>query len=300
MLYKLRTKSNELKILELLSTRLKLIDKDKRHYMNLKKGYEGEVQFDNKTENLECECLILNDLLLEVNNTSFQIDSLIIFQGLIRFYEVKNLEGDYYFDSDKMYKRPRKEIINPFHQLSRSESLLRQLLSSLGTNPSIEAFVVFINPKFTLYQAPLDKPVIFPTQTERHMNQLNSKTSKLMNNHKKLADQLIALNMEDSPFERLPSYDYDHLRKGITCPKCHSFFLFVDGRKCNCKDCGHAESVGDAVMRSVEEFKIFFPNEKITTKVIYDWCRVVTSKQRIKSILLSNFTRVGSHRWYYE
>ncbi|WP_164667564.1 nuclease-related domain-containing protein [Virgibacillus doumboii] len=299
MLYKPRTKSTELRILELLNTRMKLTDKDRGHYIRLKKGYEGEVQFDNLTEKLQCECLILNDLLLEVNSTTFQIDSLMIFQRLIRFYEVKNLEGDYYCESDKIYRKPRKEIINPLHQLSRSESLLRQLFSSLGTNPSIESSVVFINPKFTLYQAPLDKPIIFPTQIERHMNQLNSQTSKLTNKHKNLADQLIALNIKDSPFKQLPPYDYDQLRKGITCPKCHSFSVTVDSRKCVCQYCGHAELVGDAVMRSVEEFKILFPDEKITTNVIYDWCSVIASKERIRYILLNNFTRVGSGRWSY-
>lgn len=63
MLYKARTKSKELLIMELLNTRM---------------DYEGEVLFDALTEKLQCECIILNDLLLNINNTNFQIDSLII------------------------------------------------------------------------------------------------------------------------------------------------------------------------------------------------------------------------------
>ena len=78
MPYKSRTESTELLILRSLNTRITLSDKDKQHYFNLKKGYEGEVMFDSETEKLQCECLILNDLLLKLNNTTFQIDTLII------------------------------------------------------------------------------------------------------------------------------------------------------------------------------------------------------------------------------
>ena len=78
-----------------------LSDKDKQHYFNLKKGYEGEVMFDSLTEKLQCECLILNDLLLKINNTTFQIDTLII-SDTIYLFEVKNFEGDYVYESDKI------------------------------------------------------------------------------------------------------------------------------------------------------------------------------------------------------
>ncbi|WP_369413997.1 nuclease-related domain-containing protein [Aquibacillus saliphilus] len=123
MSFKSRTKSKELAILKLLHMRMNLTIKDKQHYLNLQKGYQGEELFDTLTEKLQCECLVLNDLLLEVNSTTFQIDSLIITQEKIYLYEVKNYEGDYLYESDKLFKKPRLEVINRLHQLSRSESL---------------------------------------------------------------------------------------------------------------------------------------------------------------------------------
>jgi len=71
MLYKSRTESQDLLILKSLNVRMNLPDKDKHHYLNLKKGYEGEVIFDSSVEKLECDCFILNDLLLKFNNTVF-------------------------------------------------------------------------------------------------------------------------------------------------------------------------------------------------------------------------------------
>ncbi|MFC4559324.1 nuclease-related domain-containing protein [Virgibacillus kekensis] len=296
-----RTKPNELIIFELLNRRMNLSSKEKLHFLNLRKGYEGEKQFDSLTEKLQCECLILNDLLLEINNTTFQIDSLVIAFGKVHIYEVKNYEGDFYYEGDKLFKKPRLEVINPLYQLSRSESLLRQSLLSLGSKLQISASVVFINPKFTLYQAPLDKPIIFPTQLTQHMESLNGISSKLTDKDIKVANQLLAANITDSPYNHLPSYDYDNLRKGITCPKCHSYFVSIEKRTCVCPECGEKEPVADAVVRSVNEFKILFPGEKITTNIIYDWCQIVQSKKMIRRILADNFHAVGSSQWtYYE
>lgn len=298
MPYKSRTESNELLILTSLNTRMSLPDKYKQYYFNLKKGYEGEVMFDSFTEKLQCECLILNDLLLQINNTTFQIDTLII-SDTIYLFEVKNFEGDYVYESDKLYKKPKFEVINPLHQLSRSESLLRQLLQSLGFNLPIEASIVFINPEFTLYQAPLNKPFIYPTQIRRYLEKLNDQPLKLKERHKILADQLISLHIADSPFSQVPSYDYDQLEKGITCLKCHSFSIYAEGKNCVCNECRHKELVPSAVLRSVKEFKLLFPNQKVTTKAIHEWCRVVESKKRIKRILEKNFKKIGGRRGAY-
>lgn len=299
MLYKSRSESAELLILRSLKTRMNLPVKDKQHYFNLQKGYEGEVQFDSLTATFQCECYILNDLLLKQNNTTFQIDSLLILSEAIYLFEVKNFEGDYYYESDRLYKKPKSEITNPLNQLYRCESLLRQLLQNLGYNISIIASVVFINPEFTLYQAPLNKPLIFPTQINRYLENLNSIPSKLNKKHKILADQLISRHIKDSPFKQIPTYNYDQLHKGITCLICNSFSMSTIGKICVCNKCGYKELISAAVMRSVMEFKLLFPNQKMTTKAIHEWCQVVESKKSIKSILEKNFKIIENNRWSY-
>ncbi|HWO77601.1 MAG TPA: hypothetical protein VNM69_17175 [Bacillus sp. (in: firmicutes)] len=45
MPYKPWTESAELQILRILNYRMDLSDKEKQHFFNLKKGYEGEVMF---------------------------------------------------------------------------------------------------------------------------------------------------------------------------------------------------------------------------------------------------------------
>ncbi|WP_100012462.1 nuclease-related domain-containing protein [Lentibacillus sediminis] len=299
MVYKPRTKPAELLLYEILDTRTTLPSKEKQQYLNLKKGYEGECIFDFLLEKLQYDCLLLNDLLLTVKGTTFQIDSVLITAEMIYLFEVKNYEGDFYYEGDTFFKKPRQEWTDPLIQLSRSESLLRQLLHQLGFVFPINANVVFINKEFTLYQAPLDQPIIFPTQLKRYLNKLNSTSSKLTRKHKLLADKLVALHIQNSPYTKLPSYDYDQLHKGITCANCGSFEVHVKSRNCVCEKCGQGELVADAVMRSVGEFRVLFPERKVTTSGVHEWCGIVESRKRINRILEHYFKKVGQNRWIY-
>ena len=302
MIYKQRRKSLELMALEYLDKRMSFSDKTKLHYVNLKKGYEGEEIFDTYLAKIECACFILNDLLLTFNNTLFQIDSLLITPDSIYMYEVKNYQGDFYYDSDRLYKKPKLEINNPLIQLNRTESLLRQLLQSLGFDLPVEASVVFINPEFTLYQAPLNTPLIFPTQLNPYFKKINKLSStKLDQKHKILAEKLLSLHVNDSHFTLLPPYEYNQLRKGLTCKHCNSYSLSIIGRTCKCKKCGYEEAVSTAIMQCVEEFRILFPNKKITTIGIQDWCKVIDSKKRIYRVLKGNLGFNKNRQWsFYE
>ncbi|WP_338033007.1 nuclease-related domain-containing protein [Lentibacillus sediminis] len=183
MAFKPRTKPAELLLFENLDPRMTLPLKEKQHYLNLKKGYEGECIFVAMMEKLQCDCLLLNDLLFTVRGTTFQIDSLLITAEMIYLFEIKNYEGDFYYEGDTFFKKPRQEWTDPLIQLARSESLLRQLLHQLGFDFPITSNVVFINKAFTLYQVPLDSPIIFPTQIRRYLNELNSILSKLTRRH---------------------------------------------------------------------------------------------------------------------
>lgn len=300
--YKPRMMSKELRILISLNARMELSSKDKQYFAYLVKGYQGEILFDQLTSNLKNDLYILNDLCLEHNKSVFQIDTLIISQHTIYPYEVKNYEGDYRYESGNFYPKSSKdEIKNPLDQLKRSKSLLRPLLKNLGFYLPIEGDVTFVNPYFTLYQAPLNEPIIHPTQLNYLMKKLDEIPSKLTPRHKMLADQLISMHQTDSPFTRHPPYCYDQLQKDIICAKCHSFILSVEEQKIECDTCGHEETVDSAVLRSVEEFALLFPDKKITTNAIYEWCGVIRSKKQISRILKQNFTLKGFGQWtYYE
>lgn len=293
MIIKPRDEPVDLKLLKYLDLRMNVPEKEKKNYLNLQKGFQGELQFDVWLKKVSGDKLILNDLLLETNNTTFQIDTLLVSQDTVYLFEVKNYQGDFYTEADRWYAISGNEIKNPLLQLHRSESLLRQLLQSLKLNLPIEAYLIFINPEFTLYQASKNLPIIFPAQLNSFMKKLNMKSSKLNQKHTKLAEKLVSLHSYESPYPRISVYDYNQLQKGIICSKCNSFLTNFHGKKLVCDGCGHKEYVVSCVKRTVEEFKFLFPDKKITTNTIFEWCGVIKCKKRVSRVLNKSFILVG-------
>ncbi|MEH7749002.1 nuclease-related domain-containing protein [Neobacillus drentensis] len=301
MAYKNRNESGELLILRILNRRMGLKAEEQKKYLNLEKGFKGETQFDELTENLQSQCIILNELLLEVNESKFQIDTTIIFQDAIYPFEVKNYDGDFIYKPDRLKKISGKDYKNPLDQLKRTQFLFSQLLQNLGYNIPIEGSVVFINPEFTLYEAPPNKPFVFPTQLNQLIKKLEKVPAKLTNRHFKLADKLVSLHQIESPYTRLPPYDYNQQKKGITCAKCNSFNVtFSTGaRKVFCDICKCEEGIESAILRNVEEIKLLFPDIKITTNLVYEWCSGVVAKKTIKKYLKKNYQSIGNKKYTY-
>jgi hypothetical protein len=299
MFKKTRSIPFELIILRILNYRTDLTDKEKLKLSNKEKGYEGEVKFDTLIQDLET--LVINDLLLEVGETVFQIDTLIIFYGRIYLIDVKNFEGEYCYESGMFKTITGSEKKDPMLQLNRCHSELRQLLQKYGFNMPIDAFLVFINPEFTLFQPTQNPQIILPTQVNSFIKKLNKMTSRLNDKHLKIADLLVSLHLAENPYARVPKYKYDTLRKGLTCRSCHSFEISVSRTRVTCNACGYEERVESAVLRNVEELRILFPDIRLTTNLVYEWCKVIPSYKTIRRILKLNFMVIGNTKEsYYE
>jgi hypothetical protein len=301
MFIKQRFMSKELKILTALNNRMDLPEKEKQQYWSQLKGFEGELQFDRRIATLETEHLVLSDLLLEVSGSVFQIDSLVIFQDTIYLFEVKNFEGDYYYDGEKLRTIIGKEVKDPLLQLKRSESLLRQLLNTINYNYTLKAYVIFINPEFSLFQAPKDEPIILPTQMNRFIKKLNNTKSKISARNNKLAEKLLSLHLPESPMKRSYEYEYGMLRKGVFCVECGATLNDYKWPSLTCPKCGSQENIESAILHSIEEYKLLFPNRKITTNDIFEWCGYVLPKRTIKFLLAKNYKAMGYGQWtHYE
>jgi hypothetical protein len=300
MIFKNRTETYELLCLRFLNARMNLSTKDLNHYLNLEKGYIGELKFDKIVqENVSKEWLIINDLLLEYSNTFFQIDTVLISKNAIFLNDVKNFEGDYFVSGDYWYTISKNEIKNPLEQLKRTESLFRRYLHSLGFSSTIESQLIFINPKFYLYQAPMNEPIIFPAQLDRYMNKLNNRVVNVQDRQLKLAEHLVANHISKSPFTRVPSYSYDHLKKGNMCKQCYSLNgVTQEGRFLICK-CGFREEVDTAILRNVGEYRLLFPDRKVTTNDIFEWCGGIKSRKEIWRLLSRNFKLIGHGKYTY-
>lgn len=299
---KKRTESTTHLILESLNNRMTLSFEDKMNYQNQVKGFEGECLFDQYLNHLEQPGIVINDLLLSTKNTSYQIDSLLLLNQQISIYEVKNYTGSYTYKDGTLFSESGHAIQDPLGQVNRKKSYLHNLLLNKGYTYSISACVVYADSDFYIYSLPQTKSILFHGQLENHFNQLLRKTGAHPVNRedKKLATHLVSLHNENYRPNHLPSYSFQDLKKGITCPKCFSFQFSRTGEKRKCDSCGFKEKIADAIYRSVLEFRLLFPEMKISVPTIRLWCGSVYNAYHVRSVLTKNFTRhsKGSKTFY--
>ncbi|MCC5895345.1 MAG: NERD domain-containing protein [Alkalibacterium sp.] len=295
---KMREEPILLAILNALSKRMTLSYEEKQSKINMEKGFIGEMQFDQlMTESAESEAVVLQDLLLRIKGNSVQVDALMLTQDVVYLYEIKNYDGEYVMKSGQLYTVLSQEISNPLTQLNRTSSLLRQLFQSWSINMTIEANIVFVNPSFMLYQANPDDPIIFLNQIKRHFFQISQQQafrSGLPKKVTQLAERLSEKHQKEVPFQKqLPDYNYDGLRKGLLCRQCGSFEVEVTQRSCRCERCGYKETLDEVILCHIKEYKLLFPQEKVTTNLIYEWCAKSVTKKRIQQILNKYYRKKG-------
>lgn len=295
-------RSKTLQKMQLLFPRMTFSKQEKQIFHKQMKGYHGENKFYNLLKyNLPENALILNDLLLKSNHSLFQIDHLLVNANTIFHFEIKNFEGEYYINNNLWYvKATQKEIRNPLLQLEKSSYLLRHLVQQLGYNIRVKSYLVFINPEFTLFQLPLNLPIIMPTQLNRFVQKLNRSFSPPSQEQQRLVTDLEKLNNTHSSFEQIPNYTFKKLKKGILCPTCFSFLDRHTLRTLICKNCGFNEIVKHAILRNIKEFNLLFPNKNITTNIICEWCGNIFPKSTIRKVLSKNLilVKTGRHSYY--
>lgn len=292
MLIKGRTKSTTHLILESLNNRMVLSFEEKMGYRNQVKGFEGELLFDQYLNSSEQSGLVVNDLLLSTKNTSYQMDSILIFNKQLHIYEVKNYTGAYTLKDGTLFAETGHSIQNPIDQVNRKKSYLNNLLLNRGYQYEISSYVAFINPNFLVYSLPPTESILFYGQLEDHFKQLTHKMKAHTTSHqdKKLANYLLNQHQEVYRPNHLPNYSIQDLKKGIICPKCSSFEFTKTRQNRVCATCGYKEKIADAIYRSVLEFQLLFPEIPINVPNIYIWCGGCFTDYNVRSVLNKYFT----------
>lgn len=295
-----RKKSRSLEVMASLNNRMSLTREKQNYYSALHKGWEGECRFDEMLEREGLGDRLIKDLCLKVNRKVFQLDTVVITPNKVYVYEVKNYEGEYIYAGDILVNRfTKNEIINPSIQLRRSAVHFRQILKQLNCHLPIEAYVVYINPHFTLYQAPAEESNLFVSQIAKHISQLAHSDTYLKDRPKDLGNRLRALRLPSVHDSNIPEYDYKNLKKGLFCLNCKRSIQTLTYTICHCSECGCKELASETIFRHVQEFNILFPSERITTEIIQEWCHSIPSQKRVQTVLKRRLIAKGVKKGRY-
>src|SRR5699024_10128817 len=170
---------------------------------------------------LRSDCIVLYDLSFESNDSAFQIDCLIVQQREIWHLEVKNFEGDYKLQNNSFYSYALdKRVQNPVGQLERGNVLLNQVLQANGYQFPIKSRVVFVNPRFMLFQYDRPSNITHPLQLPQFTASLNRNPSQLTSAQFKMVRKVMSALKRESQLSELSSYTFAGLSEGIRCFRC--------------------------------------------------------------------------------
>lgn len=300
MIIKERSKPYELLVLELLDNRMTLPYEWRKKLAKRRRGYKGELELDPHTVDLGESILVANDLRLPTidNSNHFQMDALLIAPDKLSIYEVKNHYGSYYVENGLFYTSSAYEVVDPSFQIGKAATLLRQHLYALGMHFKVETHLVFIDPTFMLHQAPRDFPFLLKGHLESHFQSIRQQQQPCRPEQNTLAKYVTEKHLFRVKNEDVPEFDYQDLRKGITCAACGSLHVKTQDYSCVCRSCGYREKTTLAIRRSIEEYRLLFPERKLTASEIQKWC-LLPSHRQVHRVLEKHYTLMGNTRGAY-
>lgn len=236
MILKKRTKPIMLKKYEALLPRLhpnfpRLADV-RHEYNKSKKGYEGELDVDYHLELLSREYTVLQDVCLQVQGRTFQMDNLVISQQAVTIVDVKNYNGTVIFDTAlDQFTRDDGAVetgfSHPITQVELQKSNLQQwLLERSYPNIPINYFIAISDPR-TIIKVEGDKEKI--AEVVAHGANI---PKKIIDVNKELASggalqdrkigQVIVKESKefDMDIMELHSIKSKHISPGVQCPEC--------------------------------------------------------------------------------
>lgn len=261
-----RTKPKELKFYEALNRRCRLSQEEERKLAVLRKGYEGEREYDSVFDEAGHEnLLIYRDVWMKIEDATLQIDALIITENSLIVNEIKNYSGFYSFDNDGWMIRDVQISADPLAQASRTGNKLLKLRYLLQQNFSRQFKVIFVNPDFNLEAAPgYDRNIIKRSTLRHYMKNLNKMYAGPQ--AYEMSEQIKEFFIDDPMI--LPEIDINRIRLGNYCFNCGSFSLEMRKFYAVCRACGSKETLEKMFVRGLMDYSFIFWNEPMTSSKI--------------------------------
>lgn len=210
--------------------------------------------------------VFLNDVHIPYKDGTAQIDLLLVHAEFVCVLEVKNMVGEFYFDSDnfqfhRVVDGRREGMRNPEAQLHRA---VRAASGFLGL--PVHGVIVLASRSGKVVEAPKQYPVVSLDYLPFHLEKLAQ--GSLLIDAPALASKLNGLPVRNSSRHWLERHNitFDSLRLGVTCPTCRTRSLDWQERKWSCCVCGFYSR--DAHGVTLQEYAVLFGAE-LDTRLAY-------------------------------
>lgn len=210
--------------------------------------------------------ICLSDVHIPYKEGTAQIDLLLVHEDFVCVLRVKNMIGEFYFDSvnfqfHQVVDGRREGMRNPEAQLHRA---VRAVSGFLGV--PVHGVIVLASRSGKVVEAPKHYPVLSLDYLLFHLERLAQGSTIV--NVETLTAKLYGLPMHTSNRHWLERHGItlDALRLGVTCSICRNCSLVWRERKWHCAACGFYSR--DAHQVTLQEYALLFGHE-LDTHVAY-------------------------------
>ncbi|WP_188802456.1 nuclease-related domain-containing protein [Sporolactobacillus putidus] len=272
-------------------------------------GFKGEESLDYFFTDLasEKDYFIYHDLRLPLNNTFFQMDTLIMTRRFLLIIEVKNMAGTLYFDPvfEQLIRtlNGREEgFLDPIAQVRRQKKQLTRWMDLHQLPPiPIEFMVAISNPSTIIRTEPgnfaVPQRVAHIHQVPERIQTIRSTCSEekmTLAELKKIGHYLIKYHTP-SEINILKMYQIteDDLITGVHCPSCRAIPMNRTNGTWRCPSCG-CKSKNAHVQALHDYFLLISP--AITNEEFRKWTHLKSSKTAYKLLQNMNLPVSGNNR----
>lgn len=260
-----RMKPHDLLFYEALSARTELTKDEKKNLNNFRKGYEGEMLYDQLFESIGHDnILIYRDVFLSIDNSVTQYDALIISDHGIISNEVKNFSGKCTVRDGNWLLNDYPVTKDAFSQLNRAVGKLMDIRNSTQSNFNVSGKLIFPNDTFIFHseeQYNWDK-IILRSGLRDYFRQFNLSGIKTGNKAQYIS-RVISSYIVENPYFILKA-DKMRLKLGLYCGQCGSFNLSRKRFHMTCNRCDSTECNETHLIRAMSDYKFLFYNQPMT------------------------------------
>lgn len=281
MIIKIRQKPRPLLILEALIPRVRkghpVMHQLKKDLLIRQKGYMGELKVDYYLEKLARRSTILHDVCLLVDDRFVQIDTIVITNFAIYCIEVKNMEGELFFNTtlrqfvQKIGSR-KKAYRYPLNQVEHQKTQLKLWLYNNRLDDIPIYYLIAISEPSTIVNVEGDENEIaeivshaeyIPTMIYEKDKQLKRMKQATIS-HQKIGHMILA---DCKQYQRNIFQEYK-LKKtdilpGVECPNCSVLSMVWKRRGWRCQRCQQWST--NAHFSALDDY-FLLKNETITNK----------------------------------
>jgi len=289
LLLKDHIKSVELCYLEALEQRMDLSLEDAGKLNKYQRGYEGERQFFDSIAGIDA--LVIWDLLLKDGEYA-QYDFIVIGDGTVYIFEIKNNSGPYRYDRGNIVNRHHVVIKDYRPQLERAHTMMEHFLRTHGVMMKVVSRIVFINDSFSLAGFNGDARMVFHGQLQQVVNHL--KKIKPSTYDYEVGQMLVGAHVDKYPYQNVRQVEVDVIDPRLRCQSCRQLIAEIDTMKkyITCS-CGRKVRREDIMLANLREF-VLLKQGAFTIQEAMDW--TMSPKTTVKRLLREHAVKTGIGR----